>query len=303
MKRKQKMKKLMIAAAVAATAGIAGAIESANTVGYTSREINNKFVISAGQFDAIGGSAFSVASVGVDAPATVNAWITWDDEADEFYDNVPGWAQKAPQIQIPNADGTGYTFAYYVADARDPQDDSNAGAGWVSGDGYLINATITSGLGIWTRGYRDGDTTVANTTLTYAGEVSDDDSQSISLNDKFQLRAVPYPKELVLHGEGVAGWSALTPVTAWQTWDDEADEFYDNVPGWTAGAAQIQIPNADGTGYTFAYYVADARDPADDSNAGAGWVSGDGYLINATIPVGRGVWFNGRKTVTVPIYK
>ncbi len=296
------MKKLMFTAAVAA-AGLAFGIESANTVGYTTREINNKFVIAAGQFDAVGGNAFPVANVGVEAPATVNAWITWDDEADEFYDNVPGWSQKAPQIQIPNADGTGYTLAYYVADARNPADDSNAGAGWVSGDGYLINATITSGLGMWTRGYKDGDTTVGNTTLTYAGEVSDDDSQNLSLNDKFQLRAVPYPKELVLNGTGVADWSALTPGTAWITWDDEADEFYDNVPGWTASAPQIQIPNADNTGYTLAYYVADARDPADDSNAGAGWVSGDGYLINATIPVGRGVWFNGRKTVNLPIYK
>ena len=295
------MKKLMFAAAVAATAGIAGAIESANTVGYTTREINNKFVISAGQFDAIGGDTFSVASVGVDAPATVNAWITWDEDADEFYDNVPGWAQKAPQIQIPNANGTGYTIAYYVADARNDED-KNAGAGWVDGGGYLINATITSGIGMWTRGYRDGDTTVGNTTLTYAGEVSDDASQTIAVSDKFQLRSVPYPKELVLNGKNVADWSVLTPATAWQTWDEDADEFYDNVPGWTIGAAQIQIPNADNTGYTIAYYVADARND-EDENAGAGWVDGGGYLINASIPVGRGVWFNARKSVNVPIYK
>ena len=66
------MKKMMFAAAVAA-AGLAFGIESANTVGYTTREINNKFVISAGQFDAVGGEAFSISNVGVSAPASVAA--------------------------------------------------------------------------------------------------------------------------------------------------------------------------------------------------------------------------------------
>ena len=142
------MKKLVFAAAVAAGMG-AFALESANVVGYTTRDINNKFVISAGQFDSVGGSEFSIQNVGVTAPATVNAWLTYDEDADEFYDNAPGWAQKAPQIQIPNADGTGYTIAYYVVDARNTADDSNAGAGWVNGGGYLIDATIPVGIGVW----------------------------------------------------------------------------------------------------------------------------------------------------------
>ena len=43
--RKTKMKKVMIAAAVAAVAGIAGAIESANTVGYNTVTINKEYTI------------------------------------------------------------------------------------------------------------------------------------------------------------------------------------------------------------------------------------------------------------------
>ena len=296
------MKKLIFAAAIAAGMG-AFALESANVVGYTTRDINNKFVISAGQFDSVGGSEFSIQNVGVTAPATVNAWLTYDEDADEFYENVPGWAQKAPQIQIPNADGTGYTIVYYVADGRVVEDDSNGGAGWVSGDGYLSDAVIPAGMGVWTRGYRDNENTVENTTLKYAGEVNGDDSQNISVSDKFQLRAIPYPKAFALNGVGVADWTTLTPVSAWLTYDEEADEFYENASGWAQKAPQIQIPNADGTGYTIVYYVSDGRVVEDDSNGGAGWVSGDGYLSNAEIPVGIGVWFNARESVNISINK
>ena len=241
------MKKLVFAAAVVAAAfGLKAELASANVVGYTTRDINNKFVISAGQFESVGGEDFSIHNVNVTAPATVSAWLTYDEDADEFYDNVPGWAQKAPQIQIPNADGTGYTIRYYVSDAR-ALDDSNAGAGWVGTDGYLADAPIPAGMGIWTRGYKDGDTAVDNTTLQYAGQVNGDDSQNIAVNDKFQLRSIPYPKAFALNESNVADWTVLTPGTAWLTYDEDADEFYDNAPGWTQNAPQIQIPNADGT--------------------------------------------------------
>ena len=123
------------------------------------------------------------------------------------------------------------------------------------------------------------------------------------MSDKFQLRAIPYPKAFALNGVGVADWTVLTPVSAWLTYDEDADEFYDNAPGWAQKAPQIQIPNADGTGYTIAYYVVDARNTTDDSNAGAGWVNGGGYLIDATIPVGIGVWFNARESVNISISK
>ncbi|MBO5940372.1 MAG: hypothetical protein J6R18_04165, partial [Kiritimatiellae bacterium] len=157
--------------------------------------------------------------------------------------------------------------------------------------------------GVWTRGYKNGDTTVENTTLCYSGEVNGDDSQNISASDKFQLRAVPYPKAFSLNGVDVADWTVLTPGKAWQTFDPDADEFYDNISGWEQQAPQIQIPNADGSGYTIRFYVSDARDPLYETNLGPGWVGPDGCLADATIPVGIGVWFNARKTVNVPINK
>ena len=292
------MKKLMFTAAVAAAMG-AFAIESANTVGYTTRTVNNQYRLAGGQFEAVGGDTFTLANLAVSAPATVNAWVTYDETLDEFYDNVSGWDQRAPMIQIPDASGN-YTPYYYIADTRDAND-QNAGAGWANGGGYAVDPTITAGLGVWVLGYRNGDAAVADTTLTFSGEVNGDNSQNISLANGYMLRAVPYPKALALNGENVANWSVLTAVNAWVTYDETLDEFYDNVSGWDQNAPVIQIPDANGN-YTPYYYVADARDGS-DQNAGAGWVNGGGYLVDATIPVGTGIWFDGRKTVNVPIYK
>ena len=143
------MKKIMFATAVAA-AGLAFGIDSANTVGYTTRDINNKFVISAGQFDAVGGDAFSVSKVTVSAPASVAAWqndVDMDD--DGYWELNTGWEDQAAQIQIPNANGVGYTIAYYISDARDPDSAENLGAGWADPSGYMINATVPVGVGVW----------------------------------------------------------------------------------------------------------------------------------------------------------
>ena len=292
------MKKLMFAAAVVAAAfGLKAELASANVVGYTTRDINNKFKMSAAQFETVGNAAISLnGTIGCTAPAAVQAW----DDDYESYDEVEGWRDRAPQIQVPKVGEVGYNYYYYIKDARSLEDDSNVGAGWADSDGYYTADAIPAGFGIWTRGYVNGENEVEDTVFTFKGQVNEDDSQTVQCENMFKLRALPYPKTANLNAN-VADWSALTPV---QAWDDDY-ESYDEVEGWRDRAPQIQVPKVGEIGYNYYYYVTDARSLEDDSNLGVGWADSDGYLTADTIPVGYSIWINARtaESVNIPFNK
>lgn len=223
------------------------------------------------------------------APAEVCAW---DPNADWWdYEENPGWKDHAPQLQVPNTTGVGYTIYYYVADARDGHSgDENVGAGWVDDGGYLVYGTIPAGYGIWTRGYVNAEETVEDTSFTFAGAVCGDDTVPVSGDSAFRLRSIPYPKTNGLN-EDIADW-ATAGFPAVCAWDPNADWWdYEENPGFRDNAAQIQVPNTTGVGYTIYYYVQDARDGHnDDENAGAAWVDDGGYLTYDKMPVGYGIW-------------
>ena len=98
------MKKLMIASAVALCAAVSSqALESANTVGYTTREMGNTFKIAAAQFESTAGLTQKIN----DFVACQHPGQIWEgDMAD--YEEKDGWKNSAPQIQVPNAGG-GYS--------------------------------------------------------------------------------------------------------------------------------------------------------------------------------------------------
>ena len=285
------MKKLIALAAVA-TCGAALAVESANIVGYATRDINNKFKMAAAQFETVSGETVSInGAITLPASAAVQCW---DDDYDS-YDYKDGWMDSAPQIQVPKVGAIGYNYYYFVSDARGA-DESNVGAGWVDSTGYLTANSVPAGFGIWVRGFVNGSEEVEDVQFTFSGAVNGDDTQSVQCENMFKLRALPYPTSPSLNAN-IANWSAyLTPV---QCWDDDYDS-YDYKDGWMETAPQIQVPKTTGSGYNYYYYVSDARG-SDESNVGAGWVDSTGYLTSSTIPVAYGLWINARTAEPVNI--
>ena len=259
-------------------------MESANTVGFTTREMGNTFKIAAAQFESTAGLTQKIN----DFVACENPGQVWADI--ENYDEIDGWRDSAPTIQVPAASG-GYNFYFYVTDAR--VDDTTGTLGWCDGSGdYVTVGEIAAGLGLWIRGANDGvhDTT----TFTFSGQVISDSSATIDGDSTFRLRASPYPKDTVLNGDHVADWSVLTPVSVWLD-----IENYDENDGWRDSAPQIQVPAASG-GYNFYFYVTDAR--VDDTTGTLGWCDGSGdYIPAATIPAGVGIWFKANTAAATDI--
>ena len=280
------MKKLMIATAALCAAVGASALESANTVGFTTRAMGNTFKIAAAQFESTAGLTQKIN----DFVACENPGSVWEgDMAD--YEEKDGWRDVAPTIQVPKASG-GYDFYFYVTDAR--VDDENGTLGWCDGSGdYVSVGEIAAGLGLWIRGANDGvnDTT----TFTFSGQVVAENGATISGDSTFRLRANPYPMATVLNGVGVADWTVLTPGQVWE--GDMAD--YEEKDGWRDTAPQIQVPKASG-GYDFYFYVTDAR--VDDENGTLGWCDGSGdYAATGAIPAGVGVWFKANTATATDI--
>jgi len=286
------MKKLMIAASAALCAAVSMAVESANVVGYATRDINNKFKMAAAQFETVTGETVSLNGA-VTLPSSV-AVQCWDDDY-ESYDYKDGWMDSAPQIQVPKVGAVGYNYYYFISDCRSTIDDSNVGLGWADSSGYLTSDAVPAGFGIWVRGYVNGTEDVDDTTFTFNGAVCGDATQTVQCENMFKLRALPYPVSASLN-DNIANWSALTPV---QCWDDDY-ESYDYKDGWMDSAPQIQVPKAGG-GYDYYYYITDCRSTIDDSNLGTGWADSSGYRATEKIPVAYGIWINARTSESVNI--
>ena len=100
------MKKLMFVAA-AAIAGSAFCIESANTVGYTAKEVTaGKFYLIGTQFDKAGTTSAGTVNMNdlIKLSSDIEAGLYDDDFA------------TAPKISVLNAAGTGYNNYFYISD-------------------------------------------------------------------------------------------------------------------------------------------------------------------------------------------
>ena len=133
------MKKLMFAAA-AAFCGTVFALESANVVGYTSKEAaQGKFIIMGAQFESV-----------KDGSMKINDLVTGLTGVD--YDDANIWQTTAAQIQVPSANG--YTTYRYLNDGY-YEDENGAEAyapGWCDGFGNLVSEVIPAAQGFWTKG-------------------------------------------------------------------------------------------------------------------------------------------------------
>ena len=140
------MKKIMLAAAVAA-AGLAFGIESANTVGYTTKTIGaGKYMMVAVQFDTTS-NTFMNADLAFKVDKAVASWV--DPENDD--DCIPNWFQNAPCLKIPlGTVDKGYRDLYYSSNACDVDDGYKGKEGWADEMGILVKtATIPEGQGFW----------------------------------------------------------------------------------------------------------------------------------------------------------
>ena len=271
------MKKLMFTAAVAAAMG-AFAIESANTVGYTTKEVPaGGWMLAAVQFDKVGSTALPF-SEAFDINADAKTILAWDENEEE----VAGWTADAPCIKVPLGTTTsGYQNLYYTANAWD-DDHSDYVPGWADADGFLVTdaqISMLNGYGVW---FVAG---ASNLTVTIKGEVKSGASDTITGDVGWNMLKLPYPVSINalsskinwnVTGKGVAAW----------------DENEDEIEGWTADAITIKIPlGTTKDGYQNIYYSSNAWDD-DKGDYVEGWADADGFLVtDAVIPEGQAFWF------------
>lgn len=248
------MKKVMIAAAVAAVAGIAGAIESANTVGYQQIELSAKNTILGINFLGTDGNAMALNDAvpyvtGMTKGANVNT---------------------ADQIQIQTSTG-GYTV-YYMSNGKNAkgQDVSGLDGKWAKGGTTTPTTdTVAAGQAFWY--VRQDESTPL--TLTVAGQVCTLASSSKAIAMQYTHIANPYPTDLPLN-DGIPYVDGMTKGANVNTAD------------------QIQIQTSTG-GYTV-YYMSNGKNAKgqDVSGLDGKWaVGGTTTPTTDSIPAGKGAWF------------
>ena len=265
------MKKLMMAAALAAFCGAvqgavqADGIQSANTVGYSSQEVK------AGQFYMIGAQFADVQAV-TDV-ANFNNFFSTTCAPGEYGDGSDGTMGNAPQIQVLNANGLTYTMYYFISDAYDADDNPIDGACWSDSSGYIVTPSdvIALSKGFWFKSMTDGS-------ITSAGQVSaTSEIENSPTANQFNIVANPFPTALALNEAKTANFVP--------------GEYGDGSDGSMGNAPQIQLLNANGLTYTMYYYISDAYDKNDNPVDGNCWSDSSGYIATGTqIPVGQAFW-------------
>ena len=260
------MKKLMIAATLAAFCGAvqADGITSANTVGYSGQSVV------AGQFYMV---AVQFSDVGAADVAGFNNFFSTTCEPGEYGAGTDPSMGDAPQIQVLDASGLGYTKYYYISDAYDSNDNPVSGNCWANQDGYIVTAADLQALGkgFWFKA-------MANGTVTCSGQVSatSEIGRTVTAN-QFNIVANAYPVAL---GFNDAESTNFTP-----------GEYGAGTDPSMGDAPQIQVLDASGLGYTKYYYISDAYDSNDNPVSGNCWANQDGYIVTGTqVPVGQSFW-------------
>ena len=247
------MKKL-VTAACALVAGMAMAqVQSANTVGFTTKSISaDTFYLCGIQFEEVGNGTGAIKLDDLISMSGIVACGYDDMESD------------AAQIQVRN--GNTYTPYYYISDAYDAE--GKEVTGWADGAGDLAEGAINIGKGFW---FKAPAAAISGTaSLTLNGQVSGNASGTVTFAaNTFVLAANPFPAAVDFADVTVSGITAVG---------------YDDME---SNAAQIQVRN--GNAYTPFYYISDAYDA--DGKEVEGWADGAGDLAEGdSISVGAGFW-------------
>ncbi len=240
-----------------ATVGLA--IESANTVGYSTKDAEQgKFIILGAQFD------------NVDGARMVNGLIAGVEGV--AYDSENLFQTTAAQVQIPSANG--YDTYYYLTDGwYDDNGSDGFKPGWCDDAGVLVDAELIPAIALWLR------STPGNATATVAGAVSEDSSVDVSCPAVFALRANAFPMPISINGDKMT--SANIVGVAY----DSENEFQTTAP-------QLQVPSANG--YDTYFYLTDGwYDDNGSDGFKPGWCDDAGVLVDNVIPVAQGFWTKG----------
>ena len=217
------MKKIMFGLAAVTAIG-AFAIESANTVGYSSTAVAaNTWYMAGVQFtDTATGTGISLQD-----------FVKGDFEPKEF------WSDElaiAPMVQLYGP--SGYTAYYYFSDAADGEDEVTA---WADDGGDAVDVTLAPGQALWFKN------PTAACSVTFAGQVLAAGTKAITCTaGAWNMIANPYPMALALNGDKV-------------TWNVEPKEFWSDE---LAIAPMVQLYGP--SGYTAYYYFSDAADGEDE---------------------------------------
>ncbi len=233
----------------------------------------------AGQFYMV---AVQFADVGASADvANFNNFFSTTCAPGEYGDGSDSTYANAPQINVLNASGIGYTKYYYISDAYDANDNFVDGNCWADDRGYIVSADDVMALskGFWFKAMADG-------AITASGQVSATSAiENSPAAKQFNIVANPYPIALSLN---TAKTSDFTP----GEYGDGSDSTYANAP-------QINVLNASGIGYTKYYYISDAYDANDNFVDGNCWADDRGYFVTGTqIPVGQSFWVKSESSGT-----
>ena len=228
-------------------------VESANTVGFTTKSISaDTFYLYGIQFEKVGTGTGSIELGDLVSMSGIVACQFSKMNTD------------AAQIQFLN--GNSYTPYYYISDAYDA--DENEVEGWADQNGDLADSAINIGKGFW---FKAPAAAISGTaSLTLNGQVSGNASGAVAFTaNTFVLGANPFPIATDLNAQTVSGIVACK---------------FDKM---NTDAAQIQVLN--GNSYTPYYYISDAYDA--DENEVEGWANQNGDLVEGgVIPVGAGFW-------------
>lgn len=263
----------MFVAAIAAMAGSAFCIESANTVGYASKAVE------AGKYYLIGVQYNDAASV-------TKGSIDMNDLIGLSSTITPGTYDSsfagAPELLVLNAAGTGYDMYYYISDATDDNDDPLGYDCWADTDGYELKDTdkLVMGKGFWFKSMTAG-------TITVRGEVKAEADATVTFPaNNYVILANPFPEAFSLANITTTG---ITPGT------------YD---ASFAGASEILTLNATATGYDMYYYISDATDSNDDPVGYNCWADTDGYILEGNqVDAGASFWIKGNAAGSIGFTK
>lgn len=280
------MKKVMFTAAAALCATV-GAIESANTVGYTADPLpENVWKIVASSFESVSGQSIDIQEFASGFTTTVS-----------FED--ANWQETAPAIQIQQRDANGNVTGllkkyYYICDAAKDDDGNVLAPGWADDYGCYLGSdaaeavTIDPGVAVW---FKDPNT---GSTLTLAGQVvGESTATSEATANQWNLICNPFPTEFSLNSSSIT-WNGLTTTVSFE------DE------GWQDTAPAIQIQQRDASGNVTGllskyYYICDAAKDDDGNVLAPGWADDYGCYLNSdaaadvTVKSGVGFWFKDQK--------
>ena len=261
------MKKLMFALATAAALVGMADIESANTVGFTTKSITpDQYYLIGTQFQG----------VGADAQIEMSKLLTLQGVKAVGFDDM---IEQGAEILVLS--GVNYKHYYLINDAFDADDNPVEGAVWADLDGYVITPedVFSLGQGFWLK--IPSAVCGEAPTVTVAGEVTPAADYSINVagnaDGSYAIISNPYPVDADLSLITVTGLTAVG-------FDDMID-------------AGNEVLVLSGVNYKHYYWINDAFDSNDDPVEGEVWADLDGYVVTDAdkISVGESFWFRARQ--------